>query len=98
MTISNIDKDLKSFVERLVHCEEQKKAAVEDIKEIIFEAKSSGFDIPALRQVVKFSMDDDKKTKEQKKQEMIELYMHDLGMLSDTPLGQAAIHRVENDE
>lgn len=44
---------LKSFVERLERLEEEKQALTEDIKEVYAEAKSSGFDIKILRQIIR---------------------------------------------
>lgn len=56
---------LKSFVERVVRLEEEKKSLGEDIKEIYSEAKSTGFDTKILRKVVKrYQMDPDKKREE----------------------------------
>lgn len=76
---------LKSFVERIEHCEEAKREILVDIKEIYAEAKSNGFDVKVLRKVIRL----------RKMQEAIlETYMHALGMLADLPLGQAAMERV----
>lgn len=56
---------LKSFVERIVRMEEEKKALGEDVKEIYSEAKSTGFDTKILRKVVKrHQMDPDKRIEE----------------------------------
>lgn len=44
---------LKSFVERVERLEEEKQALTEDIKEVYAEAKSSGFDIKILRQIIR---------------------------------------------
>lgn len=44
---------LKSFVERVENLEAEKQALAEDIKEVYAEAKSSGFDVKILRQIVR---------------------------------------------
>lgn len=44
---------LKSFVERVERLEEEKQALAEDIKEVYSEAKSSGFDVKILRQIIR---------------------------------------------
>ena len=44
---------LQSFVERLERLEEEKAALSEDIKEVYSEAKSGGFDIKIMRQIVR---------------------------------------------
>lgn len=44
---------LKSLIERIEHLEEEKKGIGNDIKDIYAEAKSAGFDVKALRHVIK---------------------------------------------
>jgi uncharacterized protein (UPF0335 family) len=44
---------LRSLVERIERLEEEKKALSSDIKDIFAEAKSAGFDVKALRQLIK---------------------------------------------
>lgn len=44
---------LKSLIERIEHLEEEKKGIGNDIKDIYVEAKSAGFDVKALRHVIK---------------------------------------------
>lgn len=56
---------LKSFVERVVRLEGEKKELGEDIKEVYSEAKGVGFDTKILRKVVKrYQMDPDKRREE----------------------------------
>lgn len=72
---------LKSFVERIIRLEDEKKALGEDVKEIYAEAKSVGFDTKILRKVVKRSqMDPDKKREED---DLIDTYEAALAGLSD---------------
>ena len=44
---------LKSFIERVERLEEEKKAIADDIKDVFGEAKSNGFDVKALRDVLR---------------------------------------------
>ncbi len=87
----NSNEQLKSIIERIERLEEEKAATASDIKDVYTEAKSNGFDVPALRALVKLRKQDADKRKE--REAILETYMHALGMLSDTPLGQAALKR-----
>ncbi len=44
---------LQSFIERIERLEDEKKALQTDIKEIYAEAKSAGFDVKIMRQIVR---------------------------------------------
>ena len=67
---------LKSFVERIVRMEGEKKELGEDIKDIYAEAKGTGFDTKILRKVVKrYQMDPDKRREED---DLIDTYEHAL--------------------
>lgn len=71
---------LKAVVERVERLEEEKKALSDDIRDVYAEAKGHGFDVKALRSIVRLRKQD---TDERKEQEAIlETYMHALGMLS----------------
>ena len=71
---------LKAFVERIERLEEEKKALADDIRDVYGEAKATGFDIKALRTIIKMRKED---TDERKEHEAIlETYLHALGMLS----------------
>ena len=71
---------LKAVIERVECLEEEKKAIADDIKDVYAEAKMHGFDVKALRAVIRLRKQD---TDEQKEQEAIlETYMHALGMLA----------------
>lgn len=82
---------LQSIIERVERCEEDKKAIADDIKDIFAEAKGQGFDVKALRAIIKIRKQDANERAEQ--ETILETYMHALGMLADLPLGQAAIER-----
>jgi len=84
---------LKSIIERIERLEEDKAAIAEDIKEVYAEAKGNGFDPKILRKIVALrKQDEDKRRVEQA---ILASYMDALGMLADTPLGQAAIERAK---
>lgn len=82
---------LRSIVERVERLEEEKRATADDIKEVYAEAKANGYDPKTIRQVVRMRKQDAAKRQEQ--EALLDLYMHALGMLADTPLGEAAIAR-----
>lgn len=69
---------LQSFVERLERLEEEKTALSADIKEIYSEAKSGGFDIKILRQIVRLRKMNTADRREQ--EELLDLYKNALGM------------------
>lgn len=83
---------LKSLVERIERLEEEKANIASDIKEVYLEAKGVGFDPKIIKKIVAMRKQDSAKIKEE--QALIATYMDALGMLADTPLGQAAIKSV----
>jgi len=69
---------LKAFVERIERLEEEKKATADDIRDVYAEAKGNGFDVKALRNIVRLRKLDLDERREQ--QEILDTYMHALGM------------------
>ena len=69
---------LQSFVERLERLEEEKAALSEDIREVYSEAKSGGFDIKIMRQIVRLRKMNTADRREQ--EELLDLYKNALGM------------------
>jgi uncharacterized protein (UPF0335 family) len=63
---------LRSFVERIEQLETEKSALTADIREVYSEAKGTGFDVKALRQVVRLRKLDHAERQEQ--EEMLDLY------------------------
>lgn len=88
MTTNN---QLLSIVERIERLEEEKAAIAVDIKDVYAEAKGTGFDPKILKQIVSLRRKDAVKLREE--QAILATYMDALGMLSDTPLGKAALAR-----
>jgi uncharacterized protein (UPF0335 family) len=82
---------LGALIERIERLAEEKALIEKDIKEIYIEAKLNGFDTKTLKKVVAIRKQGIKK--HQKERQMIDLYIKELGMLADTPLGKAAIER-----
>lgn len=82
---------LKSFISRVERLEEEKAAIANDIKEIYAEARSAGFDVKIMRQVVRIRKQDAKQVAEE--EQLRDVYMNALGDLKDTGLGNAAMER-----
>jgi len=80
---------LKAFIERIERLEEEKKAIADDISDVYQEAKGSGFDVKAVRTIIRMRKQDADERAEQ--EAILETYLKALGMLADTPLGEAAI-------
>jgi uncharacterized protein (UPF0335 family) len=71
---------LKAFVERVERLEEEKKAIADDIRDVYAEAKGNGFDVKALRTIVRLRKEDANERREH--ETIVETYMHALGMLN----------------
>ena len=70
---------LKSVIERVERLEEEKKTISDDIRDVYAEAKGNGFDVKALRTIVRLRKQD---ANERAEEETIpETYMQALGML-----------------
>lgn len=80
---------LASLIDRIERLEEEKAGLATDIREIYTEAKSNGYDPKIMRKVVRERRMDAAKRKEEA--ELLDVYRSALGMLAETPLGQAAM-------
>jgi len=72
---------LKAFVDRIERLEEDKAGIVSDIADVYGEAKSNGFDVKALRSIIKL-----RKLAENERTEaeyMLDLYKRSLGMIPE---------------
>jgi uncharacterized protein (UPF0335 family) len=67
---------LRSFVERIEHLEEEIKALTDDKKDIYAEAKGNGFDVKILREVVRVRKQDQKEREEL--ESLLDVYLHAL--------------------
>jgi uncharacterized protein (UPF0335 family) len=70
---------LKSVIERVERLEEEKKTISDDIRDVYAEAKGNGFDVKALRTIVRLRKQDANERAEQ--ETILETYMQALGML-----------------
>ncbi|MCR6735734.1 MAG: DUF2312 domain-containing protein [Afipia sp.] len=70
---------LKAIIERIEKLEEEKKAISDDIKDVYGEAKGNGFDVKALRTIIRMRKQDADERQEQ--ETILETYMQALGML-----------------
>lgn len=80
---------LEGYISEIERWEDQKKIIVDDIALIYTGAKDAGFDVKAMRQIVR-----ERKIAKDKRdafEAIVDVYKHALGMLSDLPLGEAAI-------
>lgn len=84
-------KQLAGFVSRIERLNEEKAALQADISAVFAQAKSAGFDASVMREIIKERKMD---TAERIERETLrDIYRHALGMLADTPLGEAALDR-----
>ena len=71
---------LKAFVERIERLEEEKKAISDDIRDVYAESKANGFDVKALRAVVRLRKQEP--TERNEHQMILDTYLNALGMLA----------------
>ncbi len=78
MTDNTTADELRLLAERIERLSEEKKGISDDIRDVYSEAKSRGFDVPALREVVKLRAIDRQKREE--KAAIVQLYGEQLGL------------------
>lgn len=69
---------LRSIIERVERLEDDKKAITDDIKDVYAEAKGNGYDVKALRTIVRLRKQDADERQEQ--EAILEAYKASLGM------------------
>lgn len=69
---------LRSFILRIEKLEESKATVMEDIKDVYGEAKSTGFDIKIIRQIIRLRKVEVEKRREA--EELLDLYKSAIGM------------------
>lgn len=69
---------LRSIIERVERLEEERKALGDDIKDIFTEAKSAGFDVKVLRQIIRIRKQEPSEVEEQ--ETLLDIYRRALGM------------------
>ena len=74
-------KKLRAFIERIENLEEEKANIANDIRDVFAEAKSDGFDVKAIRAVLKIRKMND--SERQEAEAVLATYLHALGMADE---------------
>lgn len=69
---------LRAFIERVERLDEEKKTIADDIKEVFGEAKGTGFDVKAMRAIIRLRKKD--QAERQEEEAILDLYKAALGM------------------
>lgn len=80
-TVNLIAEHLKQLIERIECLNEDKRIVQEDIKEVFAEAKGEGFDIPAIKQIIKLRAKDAADIEEE--EFILDTYKQALGMIPE---------------
>ena len=80
---------LRSYVERIERLEGEKREIATDVKEVYVEVKAAGLDPKIVRKIVALRRRDQDDIDEE--EALLETYKRALGMLADTPLGEASL-------
>jgi uncharacterized protein (UPF0335 family) len=75
----NAKEQLRSIIERIERLEEEKKTISDDIRDVYAEAKGNGYEVKALRTIVRMRKQDADERHEH--ETILESYMQALGML-----------------
>lgn len=70
--------ELRQFIERVERLEEEKAALQEDISSVMAELKGRGYDVKAVRAILKLRKQDP--DERQEAEAILELYLNALGM------------------
>ena len=72
------DDRLRSIVERIERLEKERRGLADNIKDIFAEAKSAGFDVKVVRQIISIRKKEPAEVEEQ--ETLLDLYRRALGM------------------
>jgi len=72
---------LKSIIGRVEKLEEEKSGISADIRDVFAEAKGNGFDVRAIRTIIKMRKMDASEREEQ--ETVLDTYLHALGMIPE---------------
>jgi uncharacterized protein (UPF0335 family) len=72
---------LRAIVARIERLEEEKAALSVDLREVYAEAKGNGFDVKALRAVIRLRKQDE--TQRREEEAVLTTYLHALGMAAE---------------
>ena len=92
---SSAQNQLRQFVEQIERLEQEKKALSDDLRDKFLEAKAVGFDVKALRTIVR--MRKKSKTEREEEESILDVYLHALGMLAD-PVADNARYESAGDQ
>jgi len=88
---SNSNGQLRAFIERIEKLDEDKRQISAEMAYVYAEAKANGFDAKIMRKVVALRKKEAAEREEERL--LLDVYLAALGMLADTPLGEAALER-----
>jgi len=78
--VTQFSKDqLKALIERIERLEDEKATIASDIRDVYSEAKGNGYDVKALRTIVRMRKQD--ANERQEAETILETYMHAMGMI-----------------
>ncbi len=81
-TVGGVSADqLKSIISRIEKLIEEKQAIADDIKEVYAEAKSNGFAVPIIREIIKIRKLDAAEREE--KEAVLDTYLRAIGLLPE---------------
>ena len=70
---------LRTYIERIERLNEERKTLSEDVNEVFAEAKSNGYDVKTMKELIKVRSKDPQEQEEL--ESMLELYKKALGMV-----------------
>lgn len=73
--------ELRLLIERAERLESEKKGIADDIKDVMGEAKSRGYDVKAVRLLMALRKKESGVQDYQEQQAIIETYLHAMGMM-----------------
>jgi uncharacterized protein (UPF0335 family) len=82
---------LKSFVDRIVRLEDEKKGLSDDIRDLYTQLKDLGYVPKVVRAIIRDERLD--KSERELQETLKDLYRRELGLLADLPLGKAAMEK-----
>jgi uncharacterized protein (UPF0335 family) len=89
----NIGTALRGFADRVVHLDGELSEVKSRRSEVFAEAKAAGFSVGTLREIVReMQMEPDARNA---RYQLLNEYREAVGILADTPLGQASEPRVD---
>ena len=72
---------LRTTIERVEHLEAEKRNIADDIKQVFAEAKSNGFDVKIIREIIKRRAKDASEIEEE--EFILDTYLRALGMIAE---------------